>query len=267
MPRTKATTNETTAGMGVSVIENTSEHSDSLGNLAAAVITVMQKVKGIEKNLEVGTGRSSYKGVADKDVKNIIGAAMADAGLVILPVGVKSNVDMVNYQESDSYGVKQKRNVFVEVNTEYLLLHTSGEWVKMAGLGHGVDTQDKAAGKATTYALKYALLYAFLVPTGTIDDTDATNSADIPGVPIQKKELPDLTGSIIDVTNKTPITTGGDKDTRPIMTEAVFNATKEQMVNGNNNKALRQSKDIYDSAVKAMQIKKEYLEELSKLVK
>ena len=44
------------------------------------------------------------------------------------------------------------------------------------GYGHGVDSQDKSAGKATTYALKYALLNTFLVPTGDIDDTDNTHS-------------------------------------------------------------------------------------------
>jgi hypothetical protein len=48
--------------------------------------------------------------------------------------------------------------------------------MEIAGYGHGTDPQDKAAGKATTYALKYALLYTFLVPTGDIDDADKTHS-------------------------------------------------------------------------------------------
>ena len=49
----------------------------------------------------------------------------------------------------------------------------------LSGYGQGVDSQDKGAGKATTYALKYALLYAFLVPTGKIDDSDNIHSNDI----------------------------------------------------------------------------------------
>jgi hypothetical protein len=50
-----------------------------------------------------------------------------------------------------------------------------------------VDTQDKSAGKATTYALKNALLYTFLVPTGTIDDADVTHSETQP-IPQPKSE-------------------------------------------------------------------------------
>jgi hypothetical protein len=62
------------------------------------------------------------------------------------------------------------------VKTTYLLLHESGESMELQGYGHGVDSQDKGAGKATTYALKYTLLYTFLVPTGKIDDSDNDHS-------------------------------------------------------------------------------------------
>jgi hypothetical protein len=142
-------------------------------NLAKAIIAVMKSVKGIEKNLNVGTGNSSYKGVADQDVKNIIGAAMEKNGLCILPVGVDAKTQIDRWEEAGGqYGPKQKQQVFTEVKTTYLLLHESGESMTIEGYGHGVDTQDKSAGKATTYALKYALLYAFLVPTGKIDDAD-----------------------------------------------------------------------------------------------
>jgi hypothetical protein len=80
------------------------------------------------------------------------------------------------WEEKNNYGTKMKQSVFTEVKTTYLLIHTSGESIELAGYGHGVDSQDKGAGKATTYALKYALLYSFLVPTGSIDDADSTHS-------------------------------------------------------------------------------------------
>jgi hypothetical protein len=49
----------------------------------------------------------------------------------------------------------------------------------LAGYGHGVDSQDKGAGKATTYAMKNMLLYSFMTPVGKIDDTETTHSEDI----------------------------------------------------------------------------------------
>ena len=59
-------------------------------NIAKAIISVMQEVKGIDKSMTVGTGSSSYKGVPDKEVKKIIGAAMAKNGLTILPTSVNA---------------------------------------------------------------------------------------------------------------------------------------------------------------------------------
>ena len=146
-------------------------------NLIKSVIAVMNEVKGIEKSMTVGEGKMSYKGVPDKEVKKIIGSAMAKHGLCILPTGVKPTIKIERWEEPDNYGkIKQKQSVFTEIVSTYLLMHESGESQEICGYGHGVDSQDKGAGKATTYALKYALLYSFLVPTGDIDDTDFVHS-------------------------------------------------------------------------------------------
>lgn len=145
-------------------------------NLVKAIIAVMREVENIDKKMTVGSGGNAYKGVADKDVKLAIGRAMANNGLVILPIGIDPKTKIDRWVEETSYGPKTRQSVLTEVKTKYLLLHESGESMELQGLGHGVDPQDKAAGKATTYALKNALLYTFLVPTGHIDDTDATHS-------------------------------------------------------------------------------------------
>ena len=136
----------------------------------------MTEVKGVEKGMTVGTGSASYKGVSDYDVKKIIGESMRKNGLSILPISVEPNTRVDRWEETNQYGTKQKQSVFTEVKTKYLLLHSSGESMELAGYGHGVDTQDKGAGKATTYALKYTLLYTFLTPTGAIDDADKEHS-------------------------------------------------------------------------------------------
>lgn len=154
-------------------------------NLVKAIIEVMKDVKSIDKNMSVGSGNYGYKGVADKDVKQTIGQAMQKHGLCIIPIGIENSLQIDRWED----GGKQKQSVMAEVRTKYLLLHTSGESIEFAGYGHGVDSQDKAAGKATTYALKYALLYLFMVPTGQIDDTDNEHSEEKP-VPA-KRTAPD----------------------------------------------------------------------------
>jgi hypothetical protein len=161
-------------------------------NLAAAVVKVMKAVKGIDKTMTVGTGNSSYKGVSDQVVKQVIGAEMEKNGLCILPISVTPITKIDRWTETGGqYGDKQKQSVFTEVTTKYLLLHESGESVELSGYGHGIDSQDKGAGKATTYALKYTLLYTFMVATGKIDDADTEHSENIP-VPV-KKQKPKLT--------------------------------------------------------------------------
>ena len=151
--------------------------------LFEAVIKVMQEVDGIEKGATVGKGNNAYKGVSDKDVKRAYKEAMSRNGLVILPIDIEENVRVDRWESEEVWNgqkqIKQKQQIMVEVKTKYLLGHISGESIELKGYGHGIDTQDKAAGKATTYALKNCLLYSFLNPTGDIDDTDTIHSDDI----------------------------------------------------------------------------------------
>ena len=165
-----------------------------MSDLAKAILCVMKEVKGIDKTLTVGTGNSSYKGVPDQEVKKILGESMAKNGLCVLPIEIDEQTQIDRWEEVDTYSkeipkpMKQKQSVFTKVKTKYLLLHESGESQVIVGYGHGVDSQDKGAGKATTYALKYAMLYSFFVPTGKIDDTDTdhSDSKEIASRPLEK---------------------------------------------------------------------------------
>jgi hypothetical protein len=166
-------------------------------NLAKAIINVMKDVKNISKNTTVGGGSFAYKGVSDKDVKETYKNSMSKNGLCILPIDIDAKTTIERWEETNNYGTKQKQLVFSEVKTRYLLLHDSGESQEISGYGHGTDAMDKAAGKATTYALKYALLYTFMTPTGDIEDTDTEHSNNV-AVPqqakpkqLQKKKLDD----------------------------------------------------------------------------
>jgi hypothetical protein len=158
---------------------------ETKSNIAKAIIAVMKAVKGIDKTMTIGTGNNSYKGVPDQEVKKVIGDAMAANGLCMLPIDTEAKSQIDRWEEVDQYSkstpkdMKTKQSVFTEVKTKYLLLHESGESIELSGYGHGIDTQDKGAGKATTYALKYTLLYTFLVPTGKIDDADVHHSDSI----------------------------------------------------------------------------------------
>lgn len=159
--------------------------------ITTAIIAVMKEVNNIEKNTTVWKWNSSYKAVSDADVKRAIRDSMIKNNLAILPTSVEWKKQIERWEEEDSYSksvpkaMKTKQSVFTEVHTKYILLHTSWESIQIAWYGQWVDTQDKGAGKATTYALKNALISLFLIPTW--EDTDNTHSDDI-DVPQTKTE-------------------------------------------------------------------------------
>jgi len=157
-------------------------------NLHEAIVSVMKAVKNIDKAMSVGSGSFGYKGVADKDVKQAIGQAMSENGLTCVPTKIQPTMTVDRWEVSG----KPKQSVFTEVLVTYQITHAeSGESINIMGYGHGQDSMDKSAGKATTYALKNALLYSFLVPTGAIDDTDATHSNNVQAPPKAKPKLTD----------------------------------------------------------------------------
>lgn len=148
-------------------------------NLTKAVIAVMKEVKGMEKNSHVGSGRNAYNGTKDQDVKEVFNDTLSKHGLIMFPKEIEEQTQVDRWEQEYNGQKQQKQSVFTKVKVYYTLAHESGEEVTVCGYGHGVDPQDKGAGKATTYAMKNALLYTFMTPVGKIDDTDTTHSNDI----------------------------------------------------------------------------------------
>lgn len=154
--------------------------------IAKAIIAVINEVDGVAKTMTVGTWTNAYQWVADKDVKNLLRDKMSKHWLSLLPTDIQSKIQIDRWEEVDPYSksvpkdMKSKQSVFTEVTTKYILLHTSGESIELAWYWQGVDTQDKWAGKATTYALKNTLLNMFLIPTGVDTDNTHSDEYDVP---------------------------------------------------------------------------------------
>lgn len=150
--------------------------------LLEAIVNVMSEVEYLQKDDTVGTGASAYKGISDEKVRQSIRKSMIIHGLVCVPVGITTETKHDRWTEADPYsktgGMKTKQQIFSDITFTFRLYHISGAYIEGQSTGHGVDSQDKAAGKAMTYAMKYFLLNTFMIPTG--EDSDKTNSMDIP---------------------------------------------------------------------------------------
>jgi hypothetical protein len=149
--------------------------------LIESIINVMAEVEYLQKDDTVGTGSNAYKGISDEKVKLTLRKSMITHGLICVPVSIISETKQERWTEADPYsktgGTKTKQQIFSDIKVTFRIYHVSGSYIEGQSTGHGVDSQDKAAGKAMTYAMKIFLLNTFMIPTG--DDTDKTHSIDI----------------------------------------------------------------------------------------
>ena len=135
---------------------------------------VMSETGGIDKSMTVGYGTNAYKAVSEADVLNEIKPLLKKHGLVLFP----TNVEVT--ERYDTFNTKngESNRLMTQVVATYKLVDIdTGEFETLMTVGNGVDTQDKASGKAMTYAHKVLLQKTFMLFSG--EDTDNEPSDDI----------------------------------------------------------------------------------------
>ena len=137
-------------------------------NIYQRINAVMKEVEYVKKDASVSAGAGgTYKAVTHDMVLSVLRASMVKHGIV-----VKSKVlDGKYIQLRDlEKGIKQNfycgRYEIAYVNTdnpEDILLTIFD--------GHGLDSGDKAPGKATSIAVKYSMLKTFSLETGESEES------------------------------------------------------------------------------------------------
>ena len=147
-------------------------------NIYEKMLKATEEISIVAKNLVVGAGtKASYKAVGEADVLNAVKPIEAKNGIYSYPVSRKI-VDTNVFTTTSEYNGKttEKNNLFMRVETVYRFVNTEkpDEFIDITTYGDGVDSQDKAPGKAMTYGDKYALLKAYKIQTGDDPDQDAS---------------------------------------------------------------------------------------------
>ncbi len=148
-------------------------------NIYEKLLGITKEIGTVAKNLEVGVGKSQYKAVGEADVLRAVKELEAKYGIYSYPSNRKI-VDSSIMQTRKEYNgqVTEGNQLFMRIEVEYTFVNIEKpeETIKVITYGDGVDTQDKAPGKAMTYADKYALLKAYKIVTG--EDPDQQHSPD-----------------------------------------------------------------------------------------
>lgn len=148
-------------------------------NIYEKLLNITSEIKNVSKNLEVGVGKNSYKAVGEADV--LFAVKQLEQKYKVYSYPCKREViDRAILETEKEYNgnVTKGNQIFLRIETTYRFVNIENpeEYIEITTYGDGIDTQDKAVGKAMTYADKYALLKAYKIITG--DDPDQEHSPD-----------------------------------------------------------------------------------------
>ena len=140
-------------------------------NIFQKINEVMKSIEYLAKDDKVEFGTTKYKAISEEKVTTAVREQLVKQGIVIIPIMQESTVtELIRTDKS----VNQR----ADVHTRYRIQNIDdvNDFIEVESNGSGVDTQDKAVGKAMTYAYKYMLLRTFAIPTG--EDPDKISSAE-----------------------------------------------------------------------------------------
>jgi hypothetical protein len=132
--------------------------SESIDKVCQALFDARNEMEEVDKSARVQGGGASYPYATFRDYLVATSAAMKKHGLTVVFSVVDCSRD--SYERTDKNG-KTVTYFVSRVTVTARLFHVSGEWIEVQGIGEGHDTQDKACGKAQTYAKKYAMSLLF----------------------------------------------------------------------------------------------------------
>ena len=154
-------------------------------NIYEKLLNITNEMATVNKNLTVGEGKSQYKAVGEADVLKAVKELENKYKIYSFPYNRKivDNQILVTEKIFENYSketteTQRSTKQFLRIETTYRFINVEKpeEFIDVITYGDGIDTQDKAPGKAMTYSDKYALLKAYKMITG--DDPDQTISGD-----------------------------------------------------------------------------------------
>lgn len=166
-------------------------------NIYKRMLAATSEISRVAKNLNVGFGKSSYKAVGEADVLAAVKPIEEKYGIYSYPVERQIIESGVLESVSEYNGEKTTKKQFqMRVSTVYRFVNVDcpEEFIDITTYGDGVDSQDKAPGKAMTYADKYALLKAYKIMTG--DDPDQNASGETKGYSRKQADAPKTVSTI-----------------------------------------------------------------------
>lgn len=164
--------------------------ADKAMNIYQRMLAISAEISNVSKNLEVGWGQNKYRAVGEVDVLAAVKPLEEKYGVYSYPCSreIVDSGEIVNVKEDRNGEKKETRQLYIRIATTYRFVNVDNptEYIETVSYGDGVDSQDKAPGKAATYSDKYCLMKMYKVQTG--DDPDANASGELKNRTVKKPE-------------------------------------------------------------------------------
>lgn len=160
-------------------------------NIYEKMMLITKEIGVVEKNLKVQvTQANSYKAVSERDVLDNVKPLEEKYRVYSYPIERKITESDILTKESEYNGKTTRTNTFfmrLEITYRFVNIDKPEEYIDIKTYGDGLDTGDKAPGKAMTYGDKYALMKGYKISTG--DDPDKEASVETSYKKVVKKEV------------------------------------------------------------------------------
>lgn len=156
-------------------------------NIFKRMANATNEIQTVAKNLSVQVSKdNTYKAVGERDVLDAVKPIEFKHGIYSYPV--KRTILNNEVIESETkYGLKKQIHYLIETVYRFVNVDDSNDFIETISYSDGIDTGDKAMGKAMTYGDKYALMKAYKIITG--EDPDQEPSTEIKEVKATQKQI------------------------------------------------------------------------------
>lgn len=153
-------------------------------NIYQRLSKITSELGTVNKNLNVSTGKSTYKAVSERDIKDAVKPLEEKYGVFSYPVD-KEIVDSELVEDATG---RRYRYMRLRVVMRFVNIDKPEEYVDVIGYGDGLDSGDKAPGKADTYACKYCYISMLTISSGEDLDAQASDENGYKNVPRKASE-------------------------------------------------------------------------------
>jgi hypothetical protein len=142
-----------------------------------AMANILKDVETIGKDRKAdmgNAGKYNFRGI--DDMYNSLHDTFAKHEVFIIPEILKSDLQVQEKESTFNGQTKKSLQYSVLLTIKFAFYTTDGSSVSAVGIGHALDTSDKATNKAQSSALKYALMQTFLIPTEEDKDVEVADN-------------------------------------------------------------------------------------------